>query len=76
MQTGIISCSLLVITLLEAGVIKSLGDVGSVLVSVGTEPNCPLGETLDIPFHSIGDCVGPAGIMEAVKAAAEVGRKL
>ena len=53
-----------------------LSDVDTVLVCVGTEANLTVGEGLDIPVYTIGECSGKSGIMEAIKTGAEVGSKL
>ena len=64
------------VTLDRMGDVITLNSVDTLLVCVGTEANLTLGEGLDIQWHSIGDCAGPAGIMEAIKTGVEVGRNL
>ncbi len=64
------------VTLDRLGDVITLSDVDTVLVCVGTEANLTLGEGLDIPVHTIGDCGGPSGIMEAIKTGVQVGRSL
>ena len=64
------------VTLDRMGDVITLNGVGTVLVCVGTEANLTLGEGLDIPFHTIGDCAGQYGIMEAIKTGVEAGSNL
>ena len=64
------------VTLDRMGDVITLSGVDTVLVCVGTEANLTLGEGLDIPLHTIGDCAGLSGIMEAIKTGVEVGRNL
>ena len=61
------------VTLDRMGDVITLSGVDTVLVCVGTEANLTLGEDLDIPLHTIGDCAGPAGIMEAIKTGVRSG---
>ena len=64
------------VTLDRMGDIITLSGVDTVLVCVGSEANLTVGKDLDIPLHTIGDCAGPAGIMEAIKTGVEAGRNL
>jgi hypothetical protein len=57
----------------------TLKNVDDIAVSVGTDPQeglkCQVKEAR-CEIHAIGDCSVPGGIMEAVAAGVEVGRKL
>jgi NADH dehydrogenase FAD-containing subunit len=64
------------VTLDRMGDVITLNGVDTVLVCVGSEANLTLGEGLDIPLHTIGDCAGQYGIMEAIKAGVEASRNL
>lgn len=67
------------VTIDRAEDVITLKDVDKIVLAVGVEPNMTIPDDLateGFEVHIIGGCNQIAGIMEAVAAGAEVGRKL